>query len=72
MLSYPFVILEESGTACEFALDDIYWSGGEETAVEDGGERARGPDRVAPQRAEPLQRPHGDPLRAARGRARTC
>ena len=37
MLSYPFVILEESGTACEFALDDIYWSGGEETAVEDGG-----------------------------------
>ncbi|HPF69690.1 MAG TPA: family 16 glycosylhydrolase [Candidatus Krumholzibacteria bacterium] len=25
MLSYPFVILEESGAACEFALDDIYW-----------------------------------------------
>jgi hypothetical protein len=26
MLSYEFVILEESGTGCEFALDDIYWS----------------------------------------------
>jgi beta-glucanase (GH16 family) len=25
MLSYEFVILEENGTACEFALDDIYW-----------------------------------------------
>jgi hypothetical protein len=28
MLSYEFVILEESGTACEFALDDIYWESG--------------------------------------------
>ena len=28
MLSYEFVILEEHGTACEFALDDIYWQGG--------------------------------------------
>ncbi len=28
MLSYAFVILEEHGTACEFALDDIYWDGG--------------------------------------------
>ena len=28
MLSYAFVILEESGGACEFALDDIYWDGG--------------------------------------------
>jgi len=27
MLAYEFVILEESGTACEFALDDIYWEG---------------------------------------------
>jgi beta-glucanase (GH16 family) len=25
MLSYSFVILEEHGAACEFALDDIYW-----------------------------------------------
>lgn len=25
MLAYEFVILEENGTACEFALDDIYW-----------------------------------------------
>ncbi len=28
MLSYEFVILEESGAQCEFALDDIYWDGG--------------------------------------------
>jgi beta-glucanase (GH16 family) len=28
MLSYPFVILEEQGIACEFAVDDIYWDGG--------------------------------------------
>lgn len=28
MLSYAFVILEESGAACEFGLDDIYYDGG--------------------------------------------
>ena len=28
MLSYEFVILEEQGTGCEFAIDDIYYSGG--------------------------------------------
>ena len=28
MMSYEFVILEESGASCEFALDDIYWDGG--------------------------------------------
>jgi beta-glucanase (GH16 family) len=28
MLSYEFVFLEERGTQCEFAIDDIYWSGG--------------------------------------------
>lgn len=28
MLSYPFVILEEQGIGCEFAIDDIYWDGG--------------------------------------------
>ncbi len=33
MLAYEFVILEEQGTACEFALDDIYWSGGSTVAV---------------------------------------
>ncbi len=39
MLSYSFVILEEHGQNCEFALDDIYWDGGSVTAVdgEDGG-----------------------------------
>lgn len=28
MLSYEFVILEEQGAQCSFALDDIYWEGG--------------------------------------------
>jgi hypothetical protein len=37
MLSYPFAILEENGTAGEFALDDIYYDGGVTTGVEDGG-----------------------------------
>jgi beta-glucanase (GH16 family) len=36
MLSYSFVILEENGVACEFALDDIYWDAGALSAVEDG------------------------------------
>jgi hypothetical protein len=41
MLSYAFVILEEQGTACEFALDDIYWDDGAITGV-DGGEVTSG------------------------------
>ena len=43
MLSYSFVILEESGTPCEFALDDIYWDAGVSTAAPDaiGAGRAR-------------------------------
>jgi len=28
MVSYEFMILEEGGAQCEFALDDIYWDGG--------------------------------------------
>ena len=36
MLSYPFAILEEQGTPCEFALDDIYWDVGAGTGVEVG------------------------------------
>ncbi len=28
MLSYSFVILEQYGASCEFALDDIYWDAG--------------------------------------------
>jgi beta-glucanase (GH16 family) len=40
MLSYAFVILEEHGTACQFALDDIYWDGGTPSGVAD--------DEVAP------------------------
>jgi beta-glucanase (GH16 family) len=33
MLSYAFVILEEHGASCEFAVDDIYWDGGGTTAT---------------------------------------
>lgn len=33
MLSYEFVILEVNGASCEFALDDIYWEGGETVDV---------------------------------------
>jgi beta-glucanase (GH16 family) len=36
MLSYAFVILEENGAACEFALDDIYWDAGTTSGVGDG------------------------------------
>ena len=28
ILDYEFIILEQNGTQCEFALDDIYWAGG--------------------------------------------
>lgn len=35
MLSYSFVILEENGTPCEFALDDIYWDAGVVSDVDD-------------------------------------
>ena len=34
MMSYEFVILEEQGTGCEFAIDDVYWDGGALTAVD--------------------------------------
>jgi hypothetical protein len=37
MLSYAFVILEEHGTGCEFAIDDIYYDGGEVTGTDDPG-----------------------------------
>ena len=36
MLSYAFVILEEHGASCAFALDDIYWDAGVITGVDDG------------------------------------
>ncbi len=34
MLSYAFVILEENGTACQFAADDIYWEAASVADVE--------------------------------------
>ncbi len=33
MLAYEFVILEQNGTGCEFALDDIYWESAVVNAV---------------------------------------
>jgi beta-glucanase (GH16 family) len=42
MLSYPFAILEEQGTPCEFALDDIYWDAGVVTGAVPGA-LAEGP-----------------------------
>jgi beta-glucanase (GH16 family) len=35
MMSYEFVILEEHGTACEFAIDDVYWQGGSTVGIGD-------------------------------------
>ena len=46
MLSYAFVILEENGTACEFALDDIYWDAGGFTAIDDDDLAVDGPRRL--------------------------
>ena len=37
MLSYEFVILEEHGASCEFALDDIYWQAGSVSGVDVAG-----------------------------------
>jgi beta-glucanase (GH16 family) len=41
MLSYSFVILEEQGIGCEFAVDDIYWEGGGAVAAVGPGPAAR-------------------------------
>ena len=35
MLAYEFVILEENGANCEFALDDIYWENAQVAGVGD-------------------------------------
>jgi hypothetical protein len=35
LMAYEFVILEENGTACQFALDDIYWESSTPVAVGD-------------------------------------
>ena len=43
MLSYEFVILEVNGTACEFALDDIYWEGGITGIGDDENSEAKNP-----------------------------
>ena len=46
MLSYAFVILEVNGASCEFALDDVVWTGGTEVTGVDGS--------AAPRRVELL------------------
>jgi hypothetical protein len=35
MMSYSFVILEEQGVQCEFAIDDVYWDAGVVSAASD-------------------------------------
>ena len=48
MLSYSFVILEEQGAACEFALDDIYWDSGIVSGVHEvGGQNLQPAARLA-------------------------
>ncbi len=69
MLSYAFVILEENGTACEFALDDIYWDAGVGLGRRRRRLAAGPPARAAAERAEPVQRHDRDPLRPAGGAA---
>lgn len=55
MLSYSFVILEQQGTACTFAVDDVYYDGGAQvTAV--------GPDAAAAGTAQLVNAPN--PFRA--------
>ncbi len=55
MLSYEFVILEEHGATCEFALDDIYYQAGSLAGVDAAG--------VAP-RITPLLTSVPNPFRA--------
>lgn len=43
MLSYEFVILEVNGAQCQFALDDIYWEGGESERIQIEPEAGRTP-----------------------------
>ncbi|MBW6513205.1 MAG: family 16 glycosylhydrolase [Candidatus Syntrophosphaera sp.] len=52
MLSYEFVILEEQGVQCEFALDDIYWEGGTTNLS----------DQVAPPRPFELRQNYPNPF----------
>jgi beta-glucanase (GH16 family) len=54
MLSYAFVILEEHGTACEFALDDIYWEGGGSSVPSDGEVAGSSPLQLLPNAPNPF------------------
>jgi beta-glucanase (GH16 family) len=54
MLSYPFVILEDGGVPCEFALDDIVWTGGITTGAEDVPVAARSAVEVLPAAPNPF------------------
>jgi len=66
MMSYEFVILEVNGTQCEFALDDIYWDGGEypnpvPAAIDDLWLQRIGNDLIL-HWSRPLVDIHGDPI----------
>jgi hypothetical protein len=54
MLSYAFVILEEHGTACEFALDDIYWDDGSTSGVDEGASASERKLRLFPNTPNPF------------------
>lgn len=47
MLTYEFVILEENGISCEFALDDIYWDGGTTDIIENENIQYLSPNQIS-------------------------
>ncbi|MEZ4386390.1 MAG: hypothetical protein R3D98_02195 [Candidatus Krumholzibacteriia bacterium] len=67
MLSYAFVVLEENGTPCTFALDDIYYDGGTVTGVADGDLADAGAPTLRPNAPSPFNAARHvlDQLRAA-------
>jgi len=54
MLSYSFVILEEHGTGCEFAIDDIYYDSGSTSAIDDSDIAANQQIRLSPNFPNPF------------------
>lgn len=48
MMGYSFVILEEQGVPCEFAIDDIYWDANLATAVDTPASRTSRLEAAAP------------------------
>jgi len=55
MMMYPFVILEENGTPCEFALDDIYYDGGPVVGIEEFDLLGDRPSELLPNQPNPFR-----------------